>query len=69
MESGCVSPLPSPENTLAIFDVFVDETAHKARFTVKIAGLLNAKSSVLVEGGRDDGVVANIKNFDIIAIK
>ncbi|MDG1473078.1 MAG: hypothetical protein P8Q26_16170 [Ascidiaceihabitans sp.] len=69
MQSDGVGPLPSPENTLAIFDVFVDETARNAHFTGKAAGLLNAKSSVLVEGGRDDGVVANIKSFDIIAIK
>jgi hypothetical protein len=69
MQSDGVGPLPSPENTLAIFDVFFDETARNAHFTGKIAGLQNAKSSMLVEGGWDAGVVANIKSFDIIAIK
>ena len=69
MQSDGVGPLPSPENTLAIFDVFVDETAHNAHFTGKVAGFLNAKSSVLFEGGWDDCVVANMKSFDIIAIK
>jgi len=37
--------------------------------TGKVAGLLKEKSSQLVEGGWEDGVVANVNNFDILAIK
>lgn len=57
------------EDTFALFDVFADDTGRTAHFAGKVAGLLNAQSSVLVQGGWDDGVVANLRNFDILAIK
>ena len=34
-----------------------------------LAGLLKEKASELVAGGWNDGVEANVNNFDIIAIK
>lgn len=57
------------ENNFAIFDIFADESGREAHFAGKVAGLLNEQSSVLVAGGWDEGVVANIRNFDILAIK
>lgn len=57
------------ENNFAIFDVFADETGRTAHFAGQVAGLLKEQSSVLVEGGWDSGVVANVNNFDILAIK
>jgi len=57
------------ENNFAIYDVFADDTGRADHFAGKVAGLLKEKSSLLVEGGWDEGVVANVNNFDILAIK
>lgn len=57
------------ENNFAIFDIFADSSGREAHFAGQVAGLLNEKASELVVGGWDDGVVANINNFDILAIK
>lgn len=57
------------ENNFAIFDIFADNSAREAHFAGQVAGLLNEKASVLVAGGWDNGVVANVSNFDILAIK
>lgn len=56
-------------NTFAIFDIFADNSGREAHFAGQVAGLLNKQASVLVEGGWDEGVVANVRNFDILAIK
>ena len=53
----------------AIFDIFADDTGRADHFAGKVATLLKEKSSELVEGGWDEGVVANVNNFDILAIK
>ena len=57
------------ESNFAIFDIFADESGRSAHFAGKVAELLNKKSSELVAGGWNDGVVANVNNFDILAIK
>lgn len=57
------------ESNFAIFDIFADNSGREAHFAGQVAGLLNAKASELVSGGWDDGVVANIRNFDILAAK
>ncbi|MDY7097456.1 MAG: hypothetical protein SXU28_04905 [Pseudomonadota bacterium] len=57
------------EDDFAIFDIFADETGRTAHFAGEVAGLLNERSSVLVDGGWDAGVVANVTNFNILAIK
>lgn len=56
-------------NNFAIFDIFADNSGREAHFAGQVAGLLKEKSSELVAGGWDDGVVANVNNFDILAIK
>ncbi|CAM2068983.1 hypothetical protein SCOR_26680 [Sulfidibacter corallicola] len=53
----------------AIFDIFAGEAGREAHFAGKVAGLLNQKASALVEGGWEKGVVANVNNYDILAIK
>ncbi|UUX51593.1 hypothetical protein NUH88_07810 [Nisaea acidiphila] len=53
----------------AIFDVFAGEAGRDAHFAGKVAGLLKEKAPELVAGGWEDGVVANVGNFDILAIK
>ena len=57
------------ETNFAIFDIFADNSGRDAHFAGKVAGLLKAQASVLVAGGWDAGVVANVNNFDILAIK
>lgn len=57
------------DNAFALFDIFADETGRTAHFAGQVAGLLKEKSSMLIEGGWDEGVVANVSNFDILAIK
>ena len=57
------------DNNFAIFDIFADNSGREAHFAGKVANLLKEKASVLVAGGWDEGVVANISNFDILAIK
>lgn len=61
--------LQGPENKLAIFDVFVDQEARNAHFSGDVAGALNEKADTLVEGGWDDGVVANIHNSSVLSAK
>ena len=56
------------ENNFAIFDIFAGNSGREAHFAGQVAGLLNKKASELVSGGWEDGVVANINNFDILAI-
>ena len=55
--------------TFAIFDVFSDDTGRQAHFAGQVASLLKDKSAVLVDGGWEQGVVANVKNFEILASK
>lgn len=57
------------ESNFAIFDIFADKSGREAHFAGQVAGLLNEKALELVSGGWDDGVVANVHNFDILAIK
>lgn len=57
------------EDNFAIYDIFADNSGREAHFAGKVAGLLNAKASDLIEGGWNDGVVANLRNYDILAIK
>ncbi|MFK7855698.1 MAG: putative quinol monooxygenase [Granulosicoccus sp.] len=57
------------ESNFAIFDIFADNTGREAHFAGQVASLLKEKSSVLIEGSWDEGVVANVNNFAILAIK
>jgi len=57
------------ETNFAIFDIFADNSGREAHFAGKVAGLLNEKASELISGGWDDGVVANVHNFEILATK
>lgn len=57
------------ETNFAIFDIFAGPEGREAHFAGQVAGLLNERASVLVAGGWEAGVVANVSNFDILAIK
>jgi len=56
-------------DTLAIFDIFVDEAARNAHFSGVVAGALNKNADALVAGGWDAGVVANIYNSNVLSAK
>ncbi|STY29158.1 Uncharacterised protein [Legionella wadsworthii] len=53
--------------TYAIFDTFRDKDAQKIHFSGKVANALQKSAEHLIEGGWEQGVVANVKNFQIIA--
>ncbi len=57
------------DETFGIFDVFADEDGRAAHFAGEVAALLNERAPTLVQGGWDDGVVANVANFDVLAMK
>ncbi len=57
------------EDSFAIFDIFAHNSGREAHFAGQVAGLLKERASELVAGGWQDGVVANVTNFDILAIK
>ncbi|WP_216825886.1 hypothetical protein [Sulfitobacter sp. SK012] len=57
------------ENNFAIFDIFADNFGREAHFAGQVSEPLNTQSDDLVAGGWDAGVVANVSNFDILAIK
>lgn len=57
------------ENNFAIFDIFADNSGREAHFAGQVANLLKDKSDELVEGGWDEGVVGNVNNYSILAIK
>lgn len=57
------------DENFGIFDVFADEDGRSTHFAGQVAALLNKQAATLVDGGWDDGVVANVANFDILAAK
>ncbi len=57
------------KTNFAIFDIFADNSGRQAHFAGQVAGLLNEKAADLVKGGWDDGVVANVHNYEILAAK
>lgn len=56
-------------NNFAIFDIFANNSGREAHFAGKVANLLKDKSSILVEGGWNEGVVNNVNNYKILAMK
>lgn len=57
------------QDRFAVFDIFADESGREAHFAGQVASLLNQQSATLVAGGWEDGVVANVRNYEILAIK
>jgi quinol monooxygenase YgiN len=54
-------------SSFAIFDLFPDDPAKAAHFGGKVAAALKAKADELVAGGWDAGVVANIKEYEVLS--
>ncbi len=59
----CNKRLPGPGCSAA------DEAGRRAHFAGQITGLLNEQAPEIVVGRGEDGVVANVHNVDILAIK
>lgn len=57
------------EDNFAIFDIFADDSGREAHFAGEVAGLLKEKAPLLVDGGWEEGVVAKVSNYRILAIK
>ncbi|MFZ0565325.1 MAG: hypothetical protein WAM28_03985 [Chlamydiales bacterium] len=55
------------ESRFAIFDLFPDEAGRSQHFAGKVAQALQEKSSELVEGGWEQGVLKNVKNYHVLA--
>ena len=60
--------LKMDKDTYAIFDSFQDQESQKAHFVGLVAEKLKAHASDLIAKGWDEGVVANIHSFQIIAL-
>ena len=54
-------------STFAIVDTFTDEDARAAHFNGAVAAALKDNSERLVAGGWDNGVLANVSHYDVIA--
>lgn len=55
------------ERRFAIFDTFINDAARQAHFNGKVAAALQAKAEEIVEGGWEEGVLKNIRNYTIVA--
>ena len=59
--------LEGTDNRLAIFDIFDNDAARNAHFEGTVAGALYDQAGTLVNGGWDEGVVANINNSTVLS--
>lgn len=57
------------EGHFVIYDLFADDAGRAAHFAGKVAAALQSKAEELVEGGWENGVVANVVHFDVNATK
>ena len=57
------------DNTFGIIDFFPDNAGRDAHFAGKVAAALNENAADLVQGGWDDGVLANVQNFKVLKAK
>lgn len=56
------------KDSYAIFDVFPDKAAQQKHFSNRVASELQKNAENLIVGGWEKGIVANIHNFQIIAV-
>lgn len=54
------------EKTFGIFDFFPDNAGRDAHFAGKVAAALNENAAKLVQGGWEESVLANVKNFKVL---
>jgi quinol monooxygenase YgiN len=56
------------DNEFGIVDFFADQSGIDAHFAGKVAAAVKENADALIVGGWEDGVVANIRQFDVLAI-
>ncbi len=56
------------EEQFAIIDFFADQSGVDAHFAGGVAAALKANSDALIDGGWDDGVVANVQRFEVLVM-
>lgn len=61
--------LKGPDNSLAIFDAFYDNSGRDAHFAGQVAAALKDNSDKLILGGWENGVVSNVANSKILSSK
>jgi len=54
---------------MAIFDAFADSSGRDAHFAGQVAAALQENSASLVQGGWDNGVLADVKNPQVLSGK
>lgn len=59
--------LKTDKNTYAIFDAFHNKAAQNAHFSGRVASTLQKNAEHLIAGGWEKGVLAHVRNFQIIA--
>ncbi|WP_244940895.1 hypothetical protein [Legionella sainthelensi] len=60
--------LKANTDTYAIFDTFPDKNSQTTHFSGKVATLLKSNADNLIIGGWENGIIANIHDFQIIAL-
>lgn len=56
------------EEEFAVIDFFADQSGVDAHFSGEVAAALKANSDTLIDGGWDDGVVANVQKFEVLVM-
>lgn len=60
--------LKTKEGGYAIFDTFPDHKSREKHFSGQAAAKLKEKAEYFIEGGWEEGVLAHVHNFEIIAV-
>lgn len=50
-----------------IFDLFADAAGREAHFSGRVASMLNEKAATLVQGGWEQGVLANVEHYTVLS--
>ncbi len=61
--------LEGDDNQYGIFDVFPDRVGRAEHFDGKVANALYESAGKLVEGGWEQGVLANVANYEVLSSK
>ncbi len=57
------------DDTYGIFEIFTDESARTEHFSEQVATLFKEQSSTLVQDGWNNGILPNLHNYKILAIR
>jgi len=57
------------DETYGIFEIFTDESARTEHFSEQVATLFKEQASTLVQDGWDNGILPNLHNYKILAIR